>query len=72
MVRRLVLALTVVAVVTGALMGLPSLTVGNFQVGGGIKAAAAQPGAPDYCGPYDIVLRIFWRIMVCLGVERVP
>ena len=53
MVRRLVLALTVVAVMTGALMGLPSLTVGNFQVGGGIKPAAAQPGAPDYCGPYQ-------------------
>ena len=41
MVRRLVLALTVVALMAGALIGLPSLTVGNFQVGSGIKAAAA-------------------------------
>ncbi len=52
MVRRLVLALTVVAVMAGALMGLPPLTVGGLQVGGGTEAVA-QPGAPDYCGPYQ-------------------
>ena len=52
MVRRLVLALTVVAVMVGALIGAPSAIVGGPPGGGSIKSAIAQPGAPDYCGPY--------------------
>ena len=51
MVRRLVLALTVVALMSGALIGGPSLTAGGVQSGAG--TAVAQPGAPDYCGPYQ-------------------
>ncbi len=50
MVRRLVLALTVVAVMAGALIGAPSVIVGGLP--GGTESAIAQPGAPDYCGPY--------------------
>lgn len=50
MVRRLVLALTVVAVVAGASIAGPSATLGGFQ--SGPETAVAQPGAPDYCGPY--------------------
>ena len=52
MVRRLVLALTVVAVMVGALIGAPSAIVGGLP-GVGIESAVAQPGAPDYCGPYE-------------------
>ena len=52
MVRRLVLALTVVAVMVGALIGAPSAIVGGLPGGGSTKSAIAQPGAPDYCGPY--------------------
>jgi hypothetical protein len=51
MVRRLVLALTVVAVMSGALIGPPSLTPGGFELS--TKVAAAQPGAPNYCGDYQ-------------------
>ncbi len=50
MVRRLVLALAVVAVLTGALAVGPS-TVGGVQFSS--VAAAAQPGAPDHCGPWQ-------------------
>lgn len=52
MVRRLVLALTVVALMAGALIGGPSVSVGGFQ--SGTETAAAQIGAPDYCGPWQI------------------
>ena len=45
MVRRLVLALTVVAVVAGASRGTPSLTVGGLQVSHGPELVKAQPGA---------------------------
>lgn len=51
MVRRLVLALTVVAVMAGAMIGGPLAIVGGVQVGGA-KSASAQPGAPTYCGDY--------------------
>src|SRR3990170_2018762 len=51
MVRRLVLALAVVVVMAGALAIAPSMTINNTQVG--IDPAAAQPGAPDYCGPWQ-------------------
>ena len=53
MVRRLILALTVAAVMTGALIGAPSMIVGGLQVGGDTKQAIAQPGAPDYCAPWE-------------------
>lgn len=52
MVRRLVLALAVVAVMTGALAAGPSTTPGSLQ-GVSIDQASAQPGAPDYCGPWQ-------------------
>jgi hypothetical protein len=52
MVRRLVLALTVVAVVAGASIGTPSLTVSGLQVSHGPELAKAQPGATIYCGDY--------------------
>ena len=52
MVRRLVLALTVVAVMVGALIGAPSAIVGGPLKPLEVKSASAQPGAPDYCGPY--------------------
>ena len=51
MVRRLVLALAVVAVMTGALAAAPQATLGNLEIG--TTAAKAQPGAPDYCGPWQ-------------------
>jgi hypothetical protein len=51
MVRRLVLALAVVAVMTGALAAAPAMTVGTTQVG--TATAEAQPGAPDFCGPWQ-------------------
>jgi hypothetical protein len=51
MVRRLVLALAVVAVMTGALAAAPQVTLGNVEIGP--SAAEAQPGAPDYCGPWQ-------------------
>jgi hypothetical protein len=51
MVRRLVLALTVVAVMAGLLIGSPVVTRDGPQSGTG--TAVAQPGAPDYCGPYQ-------------------
>ena len=51
MVRRLVLALTVVAVMAGALIVGPSVMMGGFE--SGTNTAVAQPGAPDYCGPYQ-------------------
>ena len=51
MVRRLVLALAVVAVMTGVLAAAPSMTVSGVQVSP--EAFAAQPGAPDYCGPWQ-------------------
>ena len=51
MVRRLILALTVVAVMAGALIGPPSLTPGGFELS--TKVAATQPGAPNYCGDYQ-------------------
>jgi hypothetical protein len=54
MVRRLVLALAVVAVMTAALAGAPPATP---LIGGESllisEATAAQPGAPDYCGPWQ-------------------
>jgi hypothetical protein len=49
MVRRLVLALTVVAVMAGAVIAAPSAQIGGAQVGP--KIAEAQPGAPDFCAP---------------------
>ena len=52
MVRRLILALTVVAVMAGALIAGPAVMVGNSTVAG-TETAVAQPGAPDYCGPYQ-------------------
>jgi len=52
MVRRFVLALAVVAVMTGALAAGPPATVVNLQ-GVSINQANAQPGAPDYCGPWQ-------------------
>ena len=52
MVRRLVLALALVAVMTGALAVAPSTIGGGVQVVG-IERAEAQPGAPDYCGPWQ-------------------
>lgn len=51
MVRRLILALTVVAVMAAALIGGPLAIVGGIQVGA--QSASAQPGAPNYCGPYQ-------------------
>jgi hypothetical protein len=51
MVRRLVLALAVVAVMTGVLATAPAMTVSGVQVSS--EAFAAQPGAPDYCGPWQ-------------------
>ena len=51
MVRRLILALAVVAVMTGALSAAPQASLGGFEAG--IKTAEAQPGAPDYCGPWQ-------------------
>jgi hypothetical protein len=50
MVRRLVLALAVVAVMTGALAVAPS-TMGGVKLGP--DPAVAQPGALDYCGPWQ-------------------
>ena len=52
MVRRLILALTVVSVMAGALVAGPSVVVGGLQVGGP-ESVSAQPGAPTYCGPYE-------------------
>ncbi len=51
MVRRLVLALAVVAVMAGALAAAPQATGGGLEAG--IGTAEAQPGAPDYCGPWQ-------------------
>jgi hypothetical protein len=51
MVRRLVLALTVVAVMAGLLIGGSVVIIDGPQLG--TKTADAQPGAPDYCGPYQ-------------------
>jgi hypothetical protein len=51
MVRHLVLAFTVVAVMAGLLIGGPVVTMGDLQSGMG--TAVAQTGAPDYCGPYQ-------------------
>ncbi len=50
MVRRLILALTVVAVVAGASTVGPPAAVGPVE--SGTTEAAAQPGAPTYCGDY--------------------
>jgi hypothetical protein len=52
MARRLVLALAVVAVMTGALTG-PAVTLNGYQILQGTQVAIAQPGAPDYCGPWQ-------------------
>jgi hypothetical protein len=52
MVRRLVLALAVVALMAGALIGGPALIVSGVNLGGA-ASASAQPGAPDYCAPYQ-------------------
>lgn len=52
MVRRLILALTVVAVMVGALVAGPSVTVGGGPQVVGPEPVLAQPGAPTYCGPY--------------------
>ncbi len=58
MVRRLVLALTVVTVMAGGLIGSPLAVGGGVVQLGGVESASAQPsvpatpGAPDYCGPY--------------------
>jgi hypothetical protein len=52
MVRRLVMALAVVAVMTGALVG-PGFTVSGLNVEVGSNEAIAQPGAPEYCGPWQ-------------------
>ena len=46
----MVLALTVVAVVAGASIAGPSATMGSLE--SGTNVAAAQPGAPTYCGDY--------------------
>lgn len=51
MVRRLVLALTVVTVMAVSMIGSPLAIVGSVQVGGA-ESASAQPGAPTYCGDY--------------------
>lgn len=51
MVRRLVLALAVVAVMTRALAAAPATTVDSPKLG--IGSATAQPGAPDNCGPWQ-------------------
>ena len=53
MVRRLVMALAVVAVMTGALAAGPSTTLSGLQVVVGPEEVSAQPGAPDYCGPWQ-------------------
>lgn len=53
MVRRLVLALAVVAVMIGALAASPATLPGGDGPSGVREAAAAQPGAPDYCGPWQ-------------------
>ncbi len=71
MVRRLILALTVVAVMAGALIGPPSLTPGGFELS--TKVAAAQPGAPNYCGDYQTAYYVSsGGYVVRLGVEMVP
>jgi hypothetical protein len=51
MVRRLILALTIVAVVTAASLVGPAVDITN-SLKSGVKAAAAQPGATIYCGDY--------------------
>jgi hypothetical protein len=55
MVRRLILALTVVAVMVGALVAGSAATVvvGGLEVSSGTQTAVAQPGAPTYRGPYE-------------------
>jgi hypothetical protein len=52
MVRRLVLALTVVAVMAGAVIAAPSAQIGGAPVLGP-TVAEAQPGAPDFCAPWE-------------------
>jgi hypothetical protein len=52
MVRRLALALAVVAVMTGALAVAPTTIAGPAQLLGP-ELAEAQPGAPDFCGPWQ-------------------
>ena len=51
MVRRLIVALAVVAVMTGAFAGAPSVMVGGI-IDPAPKTAIAQPGAPEFCGPW--------------------
>jgi hypothetical protein len=50
MVRRLILALTVITVMAGAAILSPALDAGIVHVGS--KSAHAQPGATIYCGDY--------------------
>jgi hypothetical protein len=52
MVRRTVLTLAVVAMVAAIVITGPDVTVGGVQQSG-TNAASAQPGAPDYCGPWQ-------------------
>ena len=52
MVRRLVLALTVVAAMMGVLAAGPTSTLSGPHGVVGPQDAAAQPGAPTYCGDY--------------------
>ena len=51
MVRRLVLALAVVAAMMGAVAVGPTSTLSGPHVVGP-QRAIAQPGAPTYCGDY--------------------
>jgi len=52
MVRRLVLALTVVTVMTATVIAGPATSMGGSQVSGS-DTAIAQPGAPDFCAPWE-------------------
>ncbi len=52
MVRRLVLALAVVAAMMGVHAAGPTSTLGGPHGVVGPQDAAAQPGAPTYCGDY--------------------
>ena len=53
MVRRLALALAVVAVMTGALAVAPTTMAGPPAQLLAPESAEAQIGAPDYCGPWQ-------------------
>ena len=52
MVRRLVLALAVVAAMMGVHAAGPTSTLSGPHGVVGPQDAAAQPGAPTYCGDY--------------------